>query len=238
MRLDVFLTQNNYVETRTRAKNLIELERVFVNNKAITKASFDVTESDKIEISEDYDASLGSLKLTKAIEDFHLDINNKTCLDVGASNGGFTEILLKNGASIVYALDIGECALPDRLKNDPRVIVKDRTNARYITKGDFDHDINLCSVDVSFISLKLILPALKDTLGSNGEVIALIKPQFELDKKVLPKSGVIKNPTLQQKVIDDISLFSKNLGFHVKGVTTAPHPFKDKNQEYLIHLVL
>lgn len=238
MRLDLFLTQNNLAETRTRAKNLIELERVFVNGKIVTKASYDVDISDKIVISENYDASLGSLKLSKAISEFNPTINDLVCLDVGASNGGFTEILLKNGASIVYALDIGECALPDRLKNDPRVIVKDRTNARYITKDDFKHDIVLCSVDVSFISLKLILPALKDTLSSNGEVIALIKPQFELDKKTLPKSGIIKNPTLQQKVIDDICSFAKNLGFLVKGVTTAPHPFKDKNQEYLIHLVL
>lgn len=237
MRLDVFLFENKYTNSRTRARNLIELNQVLVNNKIISKPAFEVTENDKIDIIEDYDASLGSIKLTKALTEFNISIKNKICLDVGASNGGFTDVLIKNGASKVYALDIAFCALPERLKNDDRIIIKDKTNARNISKNDFVDNIELCTIDVSFISLKLILPAIRNTI-SRGEIIALIKPQFEVSKKDLNKSGIVKNKKLIPKVIEDIKSQAISLEFNVIGYTTAPHPFPNKNQEYLLYLTL
>ena len=236
MRLDLFLSENNFAETRTRAKNLIELGRVTVNDTVCLKPSYSVTESDKICITEDYHASLGGLKLEKAFADFQPNIDNKVCLDLGAANGGFTEILLNNSAGTVYALDIGVCALPARLIADKRVKVMEKTNARYIKKNDFDNNIDFISGDLSFISLKYILPVAYAILEYGGTAVFLIKPQFELNKKLLPKSGIVKDEKTRLKIVNDIKKFATELGFSGIKTTEAPHPFIDKNQEYLLYL--
>ena len=236
MRLDLFLTTHNYTESRTRAKNLIDMGNIKINGITVKKPAFDVSAADLIEITDDYEASLGSIKLKKAFSDFDIDVTDCVCIDLGASNGGFTDILLNNGAKKIYALDIGECALPERLKNNDKVSVKDKTNARYIKKSDFEENIDFCTADLSFISLKLVLPAIYDVLKDNGNAILLIKPQFELSKNFLTKNGIVKNKKLIEKVLADIRNFAISVGFKIKGLTEAPHPFEAKNQEYLIWL--
>ncbi len=235
MRLDVYLFENKLAETRSRAKNLIELGRVIVNGKKCEKPAFSVEKTDEITITEDYTASLGGIKLEKAFSEFEIDVLDKICLDLGAANGGFTETLLSHGAKKVYALDIGVCALPERLTRSEKVIVMDKTNARYIKKEDFAENIEFITGDLSFISLKLILPAAFETL-KKGQAVFLIKPQFELDKKSIPKSGIIKNEKIRLGVVGEISDFAKEIGFNVIAITEAPHPFTNKNQEYLILL--
>ena len=236
MRLDIYLTERNFTQSRTRAKNLIEMGNVLVDGIIITKPAYEICGHENVAIVENYEASLGSLKLKKALNEFNIDVKNKICLDLGASNGGFTEVLLNNGANLIYALDIGECALPKYLKTNPKIIVKDRTNARFIKKSDFQYEIELCTVDLSFISLELVLPSIYNVLKNNGEVIALIKPQFELNKNSLTKTGIVKTEKLRLSAIENIQKFSSSLGFNVKGVILAPHPFEYKNQEYLIFL--
>jgi 23S rRNA (cytidine1920-2'-O)/16S rRNA (cytidine1409-2'-O)-methyltransferase len=237
MRLDCWLYEKGLTDSRTRAKNLIEMNRVTVDGKYVGKPSHEMTGGENVEISGDYAASLGSLKLSEAVKSFGIDVNGKVCLDVGASNGGFTDILLSAGARKVYALDIAECALPERLKNNGKVVVKDRTNARNIKKNDFDEQIDLCVADVSFISLKLILPGIYGILNAGGNAVVLVKPQFELDKKSLTKSGIVKNRSLTEKAVNGVENFSEKTGFTVAGLIAAPHPFEYKNQEYLLRLI-
>lgn len=234
-RIDKFMVESNLISTRTRAQNLINLGAVMVNGIVVTKPSQLIDESFEITITDNYDASLGSIKLKEAIKAFSLDIMHKTCLDIGAANGGFTEVLLKSGAEKVYALDVGECALPDYLKNDKKVVAM-KVNARFITKKYFDDDINFCVADVSFISLKLILPAIYDVLAEKGAVVALIKPQFECGKKELTKNGIVKDIKTQQKAVQDIINFAQSLNFTYLQCIPAPHPFENKNQEYLLYL--
>ncbi len=236
MRLDVFLAEIGAVSSRTRAANLIDMGRVLVNGKVAHKSAMDVSMDDKIEITEDYEASLGGLKLKEALDKFNIDCRDLVCADIGASNGGFTDVLLKNGAKIVYAIDVGECALPNKLSSDKRVVVMDRTNARYLDKSRFDVLPNLAVIDVSFISLKLILPSVKGILADEGIAIALIKPQFECEKKDLSKRGILVDKKKRDKVVSSIEEFCRQIGFFSLGVIPAPHPFADKNQEYLICL--
>ena len=235
IRIDKLMVEQKIVDTRTRAQNLIELGSVRVNGEVVNKSSQLFDEYSSIEIVSNYQASLGSIKLKEAIDVFNLDIMHKNCLDIGAANGGFTELLLSNGANKVYALDVAECALPDYIKNDSRVVTM-RANARYITKNDFDSDINFFVVDVSFISLKLVLLPIYNILADNGEVVALIKPQFECGKKELTKNGIVKDIKTQIKVVNEIIEFAKSINFQFVNYIPAPHPFSNKNQEYLLYL--
>lgn len=234
-RIDKLMVDNKLVSSRTRAQNLINLGAVMINGIIVTKTSQLVDENLTIVITENYEASLGSIKLKEAIKTFSIDIMHKNCLDIGASNGGFTDVLLHNDAKKVYALDVGECALPDYLKNDERVVVM-KANARYITKENFVDDIDICVVDVSFISLKLVLPAIYDVLADKGAVIALIKPQFECGKKELTKNGIVKDINTQIKAVEDIISFAQSINFSYMQSIAAPHPFDNKNQEYLLYL--
>jgi 23S rRNA (cytidine1920-2'-O)/16S rRNA (cytidine1409-2'-O)-methyltransferase len=236
MRLDLFLFNHNMVNSRTRANNLIKLNKITVNGDITNKASLEIKETDKVEIISDYPASLGGIKLQGALDNWNIDIKDKICLDVGCSNGGFTEILLNNNAKKIYALDVGECALPDYLKENEKVVVKDKTNARFITKNDFDAQISLAVIDVSFISLDLILPTIYSIVETNGTIIALIKPQFEVTKKDLTKSGILKSKKLEAKVLNKINLLASTLGAKSASIIPAPHPFADKNQEFLINI--
>lgn len=235
MRLDIYISTTQNI-TRTKAKNMIESGFVRVDSKEITKAGFELKDNSHVEIVKAFRfSSLGGDKLQKAFDDFKYDVKDKICVDIGASNGGFTDCMLQNGAKKVYAVDVGECAFDEDLKSNPRVVVKDRINARYITPDDLGELCDFASIDVSFISLKYILPAVYALLKVGGEVIALIKPQFEAGSKELSKKGIVLSERTHIKVCEDVKTFALELGFDVKGLTAAPIK-SDKNKEFLIYL--
>ena len=236
MRLDIYLAENNLTESRTRAQNLIKLGFVQINGVTAEKASYDVREGDKVTVKEDYAASLGGIKLQKALEFAEITVAGKKCLDIGASNGGFCDVLLQNGAEKVIALDVGDCALPERLRTDKRIIVMDKTNARFLLPGDLPYAPDFITVDVSFISLTQILPVVFSCLAPGGDAVCLIKPQFECGKQSLSKKGIVLNKKTEQKTVEKIKDFCLTLGFSVRHLCPAPHPFENKNQEYLIIL--
>lgn len=233
-RIDLYLVQNGLVNSRTRGLNLIKLGGVRVNGKVITKASFDVTADDEIVVDDKIKyASLGGLKLADAIEKF--GISDIGCaVDLGASNGGFTDVLLRNGAKMVYAVDVGECALPDELKNHERVRVMERTNAKNVPLSD--SSVDFVTADLSFISITKILPEIARLLRNSGETIILIKPQFEVGQKNLTKTGIVKSNKLAVKVCDEILTYANSLGLKKQGLITIPQLFDDKNIEYLAYL--
>ncbi|MDE5756656.1 MAG: TlyA family RNA methyltransferase [Clostridia bacterium] len=235
MRLDLYLSTTQNI-TRTKAKQMIESGFVKVDGKNVTKAGYELKDNSTVEILDNFKfSSLGGDKLQKAFDDFNYSVKSKVCVDIGASNGGFTDCMLKNGAAKVYAVDVGECAFDDELKADSRVVIKDKLNARYITVDDLGETCDFASIDVSFISLKYILPAVYELLKDGGEVIALIKPQFEAGAKELSKKGLVLSPKTHQRVCDDIKSFALSIGFSFKGLTTAPIK-EGKNKEFLIYL--
>lgn len=236
MRLDVFLSEK-YGYSRTKSAGMIADGFISVNGKKAEKASFNVKDGDDVVVEREYRfASRGGDKLEKAFADFSLDVNGLVCADIGASNGGFTDCLLSHGARKVYALDVGDCAFDDTLKNDPRVIVRDNTNARDITENFFGEQCDFACIDVSFISLKLVLPAVLSAVKKNGEVVALIKPQFEVGRKNLTKTGLVLSEKLRKSVVSDIREFAESSGAKAIAVTTAPIR-EGKNVEYLIRLI-
>ena len=236
MRLDLYLAEKTLTESRSRAQNLIKLGFVQINGVTAEKASYDVREGDKVTVKEDYAASLGGIKLQKALEFAEITVAGKKCLDIGASNGGFCDVLLQNGAENVIALDVGDCALPERLRTDKRIIVMDKTNARFLLPGDLPYAPDFITVDVSFISLTQILPVVFSCLTPGGDAVCLIKPQFECGKQSLSKKGIVLNKKTEQKTVEKIKDFCLTLGFSVRHLCPAPHPFENKNQEYLIIL--
>ena len=237
MRLDLYLTEKSLAESRSRAQNLIKLGFVRVNETAVNKASYNVREEDAVTVVGGYASSLGSIKLQFALKKAnYIAVKGKRCLDIGASNGGFCDVLLDHGAEKIIALDVGECALPERLIADDRIIVRDRTNARNITPNCLPYLPEIITVDVSFISLTQILPAAYECLAPGGNAICLIKPQFESGKQALSKKGIVINKKDEQKAIDKIKNCAETLGFTAIDHFPAPHPFEDKNQEYLIIL--
>lgn len=235
MRLDAALFERGLARSRTHAKNLIELGAVTVNGKRAEKAAFDVEIADILEVDSTADfESLGGLKLKCAIQKFGIDLSGVRAIDVGCSNGGFSAIILDGGAASLVALDVGDCALPERVLKDARTTFV-KANARTATLdilGGVPFDF--ASVDISFISLKLVLPTIKMWMKDGGIVVALIKPQFELYKSALSKNGIVKSRKLAEKCAFEVADFAKSLGFSVNGPIEAPHPFEEKNQEYLI----
>lgn len=234
MRLDVYVAEK-YSFSRSKAANLIELGYVTVNGVVIGKAAFDVKDHDDVSVNEEYGSSLGGIKLRHALDTFSISPQGEVCVDVGASNGGFTDVLLNNGAKTVYAVDVGECALPEELKSDDRVVVMDRTNARFISKKDFPVEPTFAVIDVSFISLTLVLPAVAEAVSKNGRIVALIKPQFECEKKDLSKKGILLDAKKRLAVVKKIQDFASSIGLATVGVIEAPHPFVEKNIEYLAY---
>lgn len=235
MRLDLYISQQNNI-TRTKAKQLIESGFVKIGDKTADKPSQEVDGNCVVTLTDTFRfSSLGGDKLQKAFSDFDYSVKDKVCVDIGASNGGFTDCMLQNGAKKVYAVDVGECAFDDNLKNDERVVIKDKTNARYITWRDLGEKCDFACIDVSFISLKLILPQVKDLLKDNGEIIALIKPQFEAGHKNLSKKGLVLSPKIHNLVCEDITQFAKSIGLERKNLTSAPIK-EGKNREFLIYL--
>lgn len=234
MRLDKTLQTKFNLKSRTYAENLILTSRVKVNGKTVLKPSFDVSDEDTVEIVNDENfASQGAYKLEKAFELFSLDVKNKYCLDIGCSNGGFCDVLLRRGAGKILAVDVAECALDEKLlKSDKLEFL--RANARQLPIENDTFDF-VCS-DVSFISLTYILAEIYRVLKVGGEAVLLVKPQFELEKSALDKNGIVKNDKLRNKALNSVMDFAKAVGFEVLGQGTAPIRYQNKNVEYLLHL--
>ncbi len=238
VRLDVFLMENGYAESREKAKSMIMAGIVYVNNQKSDKAGNEVSEKDEIEIRGEklkY-VSRGGLKLEKAIVKFGINLENLICGDFGASTGGFTDCMLQNKAQKVYSVDVGYGQLAWSLRNNPAVVNMERTNIRYLTKDDIKEDLNFVSVDVSFISLKLILPVVYNLLSEAGECICLIKPQFEAGRDKVGKKGVVKDKNIHLEVVNKIILFSKKIGFNIRNLTYSPIRGPEGNMEYLLHI--
>ena len=238
-RLDVLLVEQGYVASREKAKAIIMSGSVFVNGQREDKAgsTFDPAKS-TIEVKGHtlkY-VSRGGLKLEKAMAQFDIGLEQKVCMDIGASTGGFTDCMLQNGASKVYSVDVGHGQLAWSLRNDERVVCMEKTNFRYLTREDIGDDLDFASVDVSFISLsKILLPA-RRLLKDNGQMVCLIKPQFEAGKDKVGKKGVVREQSVHQEVIEKIFTLADILGFQILGLEYSPIKGPEGNIEYLIHI--
>lgn len=233
-RLDVYLVSNGLTKSRERAKELIDRAQVLVNGAPAKKAGQNILDTDKIEITGEQNpyVSRGGLKLEKAISSFSLSLSGKTAMDIGASTGGFTDCMLKNGVLKVYAVDVGSGQLDPILLSDSRVINLEKTNIRYLPQESAEK-VDFISIDVSFISLIQVLPAAKAFLKAGGEIAALIKPQFEAGKKVLNKKGVVKDKKVHLEVVKTILSFAESVGLYAKGLTYSPVRGPEGNIEYL-----
>ena len=238
-RLDKLLMEKGLTSSRQKAKGLIMAGSVWVGGRKVTKVGAEFPVDIEVEVKESplrkY-VSRGGLKLEAAIKEFGLSVEGKVCLDVGASKGGFTDCLLKNGAKKVYALDVGYGQLDWKLRNDPRVINIEKTNIRYFNGKEIKSLIDLATIDVSFISLDKVLPKVKGLIGKKGEIVSLIKPQFEAGREKVQRGGVVKDKKVHQEVIDKIKLLARDLGLEVKGLTTSPIKGPAGNIEYFIYL--
>lgn len=237
-RLDVELVSRKLVKSRNVAQQIIKEGIVFVNGKASGKASAEVSEIDIIELKGDLPRYVGrgGLKLDKAISEFGIDLKEKVCIDIGASTGGFTDCMLQNGANLVYAVDVGRDQLDADLKNDSRVISLEQTDIRE-AKGKISQKADFISIDVSFISLRTVLPFALDLLKPTGSIAALIKPQFEVGKSGLGKNGIVKDPKLREKAVIEIKECASFLGLKIAGTVQSPIAGGDGNIEYLIYLL-
>ena len=234
MRLDVFLFSKGYASSRTRALNLIKLGGVSVNGKVAMKASMEISDLDEVKVEDVIQfASLGGLKLAYALKTFDVGYLG-VCVDLGSSNGGFCDVLLRAGAEKVYAVDVGECALPEEMQSNERVVVMDRTNAR--DTGLPEGAADTVSADLSFISLTLVLPEIYRLLRDGGKGVLLVKPQFEVGKSGLTKSGIVKDAKTALKGVEKVVSEAKRLGFKVKGNVPIQKLFEDKNVEYLLYV--
>ncbi|HBK02624.1 MAG TPA: TlyA family rRNA (cytidine-2'-O)-methyltransferase [Clostridiales bacterium] len=236
MRLDSFLFENGYFSSRNKAAECVKRGEVLVNGKVEKKPSKEVSDEEKIEIvSPKKFVSIGGYKLDKALSDFALDVKDLVFADIGASTGGFTDCLLQRGAKKVYAVDVGENLLDESLKKDTRVVALDKVNARNMTERTMGEKVDGAVADCSFISLKLILPAIVKILKPNGFIVALIKPQFECEGKGLTKTGLLRDEKSRLKIVEDISEFAEKLSLVTENATHAP--INDgKNVEYLLKL--
>ena len=237
-RLDVHMVEAGLAPSRERARAMIMAGEVFVNGHKAEKAGAEVRPDDAVTLQEDPIpfVSRGGLKLDKALKVFPLSLKDKVCLDVGASTGGFTDCMLQNGARHVCALDVGYGQLAWQLRNDPRVTVMERRNARFMEPGWFDGPFDFASIDVSFISLKLILPPLKACLRPGGQVMALIKPQFEAGRGQVGKNGVVRDAAIHTDVCINIVRFAQSLGYAVRDLSFSPITGPKGNIEFLLFL--
>lgn len=237
-RLDCLVFDLGLAESREKAKTIIMMGNVYVDNQKSDKPGTMVPENANIEVRGavmPY-VSRGGLKLEKAMQCFPLTLQDKICMDIGASTGGFTDCMLQNGAQKVYAVDVGYGQLAWKLRTDPRVVNLERTNIRYLTQENVPDPIAFASVDVSFISLCLVLPVARSFLTENGEMVCLIKPQFEAGRGKVGKKGVVRDPVVHKEVVGKIQSFVLEHGFSVKNLTFSPVKGPEGNIEYLIHL--
>ncbi|MCI5690474.1 MAG: TlyA family RNA methyltransferase [Clostridiales bacterium] len=240
-RLDVYLVEQGLVESRQKAQAIIMAGQVFWQGKRMDKAGAPIPEGAQVEIRGQtlrY-VSRGGLKLEKAMETFSLpSLDGVTAIDAGASTGGFTDCMLQNGAAKVYAVDVGYGQLAWKLREDPRVVCMERTNVRYLTKEDIPEPLDFGSVDVSFISLHLILPALRPLMKENGSLVCLIKPQFEAGKEKVGKKGVVRDKKVHLEVLEQFLRHAAESDFFVKELTFSPIRGPEGNIEYLGHLTV
>ena len=238
IRVDVALVDRGLVESRTKAQALVMAGLVYSGETKIAKAGHQIAEDKPLEVrgKEHPWVSRGGLKLEKGLREFSVDANGAVAIDVGASTGGFTDVLLTNHAQRVYAVDVGRGQLAWKLRNDDRVIVLEKTNARYLTEEQIPKPVDLVVCDASFISLKTVLPAALSFVQPGGKLIALIKPQFEVGKDNVGKGGVVRDPELHQAVCEDIKEWLDNLpGWRAMGVTESPIKGPEGNIEFLIY---
>jgi len=239
-RLDVLLVEQGYADSRTKAQAIIMSGIVYVDGQKADKPGMSFDESLPIEVRGatcPY-VSRGGLKLEKALRDFGVDPTGYVCSDSGASTGGFTDCLLQQGASKVFAIDVGYGQLDWKIRSDPRVVVMERTNVRYVTPEQLGEPLDLSVVDVSFISLKIVLPVIKTFLKPTGQVMCLIKPQFEAGKEKVGKKGVVRDPATHKEVLDDFVALANSLEFKILGLTFSPVKGPEGNIEFLGHLTL
>ena len=238
LRLDVAVQERGLAETREKAKALIMAGSVYVNGQKALKAGATVKEDDAIEVrgAQNPYVSRGGLKLEKAMTTFGLTLDGCVCMDIGASTGGFTDCMLAHGAVKVYAIDVGYGQLAWKLRCDPRVVNLERTNFRYVTREHVPEAIDFASVDVSFISLRLILPVLHGLLAEDGRAVCLIKPQFEAGRDNIGKKGVVRDRAVHTDVIRQITDFAASNGFAVLNVDYSPIKGPEGNIEYLMYL--
>lgn len=237
-RLDVAVFEQGYAPSREKAKALIMAGIVYVNNQKVDKAGFELKEGDVLEVRGKtlrY-VSRGGLKLEKAMQEFPITLEGKVCMDVGASTGGFTDCMLQNGAVKVYSVDVGYGQLAWKLRTDERVVNLERTNFRYATREQIPDEIDFASVDVSFISLKHILPNLNTLLAPDGQAVCLIKPQFEAGKEKVGKKGVVRDLNVHLEVVENVINLAVENGFSVMGLQFSPIKGPEGNIEYLIYL--
>ena len=237
-RLDVLLVERGLQESRQRAQAAIMSGQVFVGGQRVDKPGTAVPNDAEIEIRGNtltY-VSRGGLKLEKAMATFPITLEGAVCADIGASTGGFTDCMLQNGAAPVYAVDVGYGQLAWKLRSDPRVVCLERTNARYLTHEQIPPELDFASIDVSFISLKLILPAVYGLLKPQGHVACLVKPQFEAGREKVGKKGVVRDPAVHREVLEHFLIHAKESGFTVLGLTYSPIRGPEGNIEYLGYL--
>ena len=236
-RLDKVIKERRLIRSRSRAQRMIEAGRVKVNGQIVSRPGHPIDSEAEIEILgyEPY-VSRGGEKLEAALDRFRVDPKGRVCLDVGASTGGFTDCLLQHGAAKVYAIDVGHDQLHPRLRSHPLVVAREGLNARYLEPKDIDEPIDLATVDVSFISLTLILPPLVEILAPGGDLIALVKPQFEVGKDALPKDGVVKDAAAQAKALQDVARFLRDeTPWNVVDEMVSPVHGEKGNVEFFLH---
>ncbi|MBE6991901.1 MAG: TlyA family RNA methyltransferase [Ruminococcaceae bacterium] len=238
-RLDVLLVEKGLAESRSKAQATIMSGIVFVGGQRVDKAGTSVSRDAEIEVrgSTCPYVSRGGLKLEKALAYFGVDPAGYVCSDSGASTGGFTDCLLQKGAKKVFAIDVGYGQLAWSIRSDERVICMERTNIRYVTEEDIGEKLDLSVIDVSFISLRLVLPVIYKLLKDDGQALCLIKPQFEAGKDKVGKKGVVRDPDVHEQVLRDFCTYAANIGFTVKNLTFSPVRGPEGNIEFLGHLV-
>ncbi|MCH5194230.1 MAG: TlyA family RNA methyltransferase [Oscillospiraceae bacterium] len=238
MRLDLYITEKGLAKSREQAKELIKSGNVSIDGRVISKPAYDVTDGDDLRISGDtlkY-VGRGGLKLEKAISEFEIDLEGRVCIDIGASTGGFTDCMLQNGAAFVYAADVGHGQLDEKLREDSRVANMEGSDIRNLTAESFERAPDFISADVSFISLRLILPKISELLPENGEAVVLIKPQFEAGRAAIGKNGIVKDKKDHIRVLEEITLFCPSAGLSVQKIVPSPITGGSGNREYLAHL--
>ena len=237
-RLDVLLVSRGLAPSREKAKTMIMEGNVFVNNNREDKAGSTFADDCKIEIHGNtlkY-VSRGGLKLEKAMTHFGITLDGKVCMDIGASTGGFTDCMLQNGASKVYSVDVGYGQFAWKLRQDPRVVCMEKTNIRYVTPEDIDDALDFASVDVSFISLTKVLGPARALLKDNGQMVCLIKPQFEAGREKVGKKGVVRDKAVHEEVINKVIDFALEIGFSIHNLEYSPIKGPEGNIEYLVYI--
>ena len=238
-RLDIFLTEKKFFDSRTRAQSMIMAGKILVNGQKVDKAGTLVADDAQIKIlgEEMPFVSRGGLKLQKALDVFKINLNGRIAADIGASTGGFTDCMLQRGAKRIYAIDVGYGQLAWKLRSDLRVVNMERTNIRNVTRKDFFYEVpDFASIDVAFISLEKVLPVVFEVLTDSGEVVALIKPQFEAGREHVGKKGVVRDKKIHAAVIEKVLNFAAGVGFAVRGLDFSPVKGPEGNIEYLAHL--